>query len=144
MSLKSQYQSEQKAEADGVWNDFGAFRVRLARAGGTNSAYKLALERRVKPLQRRLNSLTNDESETIMRELLVDHCIKGWQTRVDDTWQDGIEFEAGQLLDVTRDNLLTVLKQLPDLERELQQCSQDQAAYRQELLEAAAGNSAKS
>ncbi len=144
MSLRSQYQSEHKAEADGVWNDFGEFRVRLARAGGTNSAYKLALERRVKPLQRRLNSLTNDESETIMRELLVDHCIKGWQTRVDDTWQDGIEFEAGQLLDVTRDNLLTVLKQLPDLERELQQCSQDQAAYRQELLEAAAGNSAKS
>lgn len=140
MSLKTAFKTNESCETEGVWNDFGEFRVKLARAGGSNKAYTKSLERRVKPLKRRLDSLSNEESKSIMRDLLVEHCIKGWQTKVEGVWKDGIDFDGESLLSVTRENLLTVLAELPDLEQQLLQCVQDQAAYREELLEAAAGN----
>lgn len=144
MSLKS-LKTDQNLETEGVWNKFtdadgGEFRVNLARAGGSNHKYNKALTRIAKQMGFRLGSMSAAENKALYRELLVEHCIKGWETKVDGTWQSGIDFDGEGLLAVTKENLLMVLTELPDLSDQLFQHANEMGAYRDEELEEAAKN----
>lgn len=139
-----QFVSDSDAETDGVWIDYGDFRVRLARAGGSNKKYMRALMKAAKPLRGR-----DQDFETlhrIERDLLADYLIKGWQTKVDGQWQDGIEpleqfaaMEHNQhgLIQPARQYFKQILEALPDLSADLQQAASAQSTYRKELEEAA-------
>lgn len=143
MSLKSAFKTDHTLETGGNWKDFGDFRVKIARGGGTNKDYVDALTKRGKRFLGSLQNPTEQDERKVavlMRELLVEHCIKGWQTCVDGEWKDGIEFEEGKLLEPSRENLLTILSELPDLERQLQTAVQEIANFRQAALEEAAKN----
>lgn len=138
-----QFVSDSDAEVDGVWIDYGDFRVKLARAGGNNRKYLRALMKAAKPMRGREPDL--ETMQQIERGLLADYLIKGWQTKVDGEWQDGIEplpqfsslekTELG-LIKPAREYFRVVLDELPDLAVDLQQAANNQSTYRKELEDA--------
>jgi len=152
MGFRSDFSTSEDLETTGVWNEFPDFRVRISRAGGRNRAYLLAQERRIKPLRRRAGSVGFEEMKVIARDLFIEHCVKGWQTKVNGEWRDGLEPPAGcdparlvnGLLPFTQDNVRQALDDVPDLSDALMGFADDISAYREERLEEAAGNSVKS
>jgi hypothetical protein len=140
MGIWDRYKTDESLETDGVWNNYGDFRVKLARAGGKNLRYQQALERHQKKNQKRRNKVTNAEAIAVATDLMVTHCVLGWQTKVGDEWKDGIEQPDGSLKPCTRENVLEILEALPDLRTELLVASDDMDAFRADAIEEDAGN----
>lgn len=149
------FDTDSELQDDGVWCDYGDFRVRLARAGGTNEKYNKALMRAGKQLGNQSNNLK--AIRAIERDLLADYLIKGWQTKVPVSSQLGAELEmadgieaspklaslsknAAGLVECTRENFRKVLDAFPDLSIALQSFASNHANFQLEDLEEVAGN----
>lgn len=145
MGLKKMFATNEQLEREGVWNEFGdVFRVLVARAGTGNPNYVKELQRVAKAHQRS-GTLSIDQEQAIIQEVYAKTIVKGWQTKVDGEWVDGIDMDdEGGLLPCTTENLKRVFKELPDVFKSISQCADDAAAYRQKSLEDAAKNSVSS
>lgn len=120
--------TDPKRELEGVWNDYGPFQVKLARLGGANEAAvrELALQSG----QFNIDKMKPNQADTAIRQVLVRCLIKGWQTRVDDEWRDGIAInDGGTILPASRKNMLRRLTDWPQLAHALFQNSQDVQTY---------------
>lgn len=128
------FKTDPEAETEGLVLDYGDFQIRIARAGGANRAFARALEARLKPYRRQLQSETLDEqvAERILRETYADHVILGWR---------GVNDAAGKAMAFTRDNVLTLLADLPELFRDIQDQAGRVALFRAQALEDDKGNS---
>lgn len=154
MSMYSQFKTDAKLEAKGVVIDYGAFRVTIARAGGSNTRYRKALESESKPYRRALATETIDPevAEDIMRRVYAQTIVLNWEVNenygkkgpngepFEAKWKKGIEGPEGDILQVTEKNLVMTFKNLPDLFTDLQQQASKIALFRQDLLESDAGN----
>ena len=62
--------SDKSLELDGILLNFGDFRFRVARAGGTNHAFRRMLQARLKPYRFQMDNDTMDDSvsESVMRQ----------------------------------------------------------------------------
>lgn len=125
------FETDPEKEVAGVWNNFGDFRVRLARMGGANAAAQRELAER----SARLNvaKIKENEATTILRQVVVRHLVTGWQMLVDDDWRDGIALASGTVLPATRKNLLRRLAELPWLVNELFKAASDARAYAKDI-----------
>ena len=155
MSLKSQFATNKSMEVSGIELDYGNDRIRMARAGGANKKFARMLELKTKPFRRAIQAgaMDNDRSIAILAEVYAHTVILGWQvnkgTWDNPKWEAGIDpsdaGDAGEkgtkLLPVTPENIMKVLRYLPDMFIDLQQQAQSGALYREELNEASAGNS---
>jgi hypothetical protein len=129
------FKTDPEIETEGLTLDYGDFQIRIARAGGANRGFVRALEARLKPYRRQLQSETLDEqvAERILREVYADHVILGWQ---------GMTDAAGKPIAFDRENVLRVLSDLPELFRDIQDQAGRIALFRAKELEDAKGNSA--
>lgn len=139
------FRTDPEHERDGVWIDYGSFRVRLARAGGANKLYQRVLEHKTRPYRRALQTETidNDTATRILREVFAETVVRGWQTRDESgELRDGIEAPDGngELLPVTKENILATYERLPDLFDDNREMAGKLALYRAEIREVAAGN----
>lgn len=159
MGLKQQFKTDETLETKGVVVQYGQTRIRIARAGGANVAYKKALEKEMKPHRRALaaNVMSNEQAMPILQSLFAKHVVVDWNVEcpVDgqDQWVRGIDPEdvgqpaverevlAESLLPVTPENILLVFKELPELYADLQDQANSHALFREEENEEAAGNS---
>lgn len=134
MEATTSIETDPHLEAEGVWNEYGdVFRVKLARAGGSNAVYVDHFWQRVGPLVDRIdaNKVGEAEATKVIRQLLIKQLIKGWQTQVGGQWRDGIAInDAGTVLPATRKNLQRRLAEWPKLVLELWKHAQDANAYR--------------
>ena len=128
------FKTDPRTETEGLTLDYGDFQIRIARAGGANRGFVRALEARLKPYRRQLQSETLDEqvAERILREVYADHVILGWQ---------GVTDGDGKPMAFGRENLLKLLADLPELFRDLQEQAGRIALFRVQELEDAKGNS---
>lgn len=128
------FKTDATTETEGLVLDYGDFQIRIARAGGANRAFARALEARLKPYRRQLQNETLDEqvAERIMRETYADHVILGWE---------GMTGSDGKALAFTRDSVLKLLADLPELFRDLQDQAGRVALFRARNLEDDKGNS---
>lgn len=142
MSIRSMFGTDAKTEREGVWLDFGEFRVRAARAGGANKKYQRTLEELSRPHRRamQLDLMDNDLAMDILRQVYARSVITGWQTKVDGELVDGIEGKDG-LVPVSEENILAIFRELPDLFDSVQVDASKIALYRTKLREEAEGNS---
>lgn len=94
------------------------FKVRLARAGGSNKKYEQVRERVTAPY-RRLQTLTDEMGRQIGLEVFSEAIVVAgsWETfdRDTNTYVKGIETDSGEVVPATPEIIVEVMKALPDL-----------------------------
>ena len=128
------FKTDPGIETEGLTLDYGDFQIRIARAGGANRGFVRALEAKLKPYRRQLQSETLDDqvAERILREVYADHVILGWR---------GVTDGEGKAMTFSRANVLRLLTDLPELFRDIQEQAGRIALFRAQELEDAKGNS---
>lgn len=144
MSLYESYLTNQSLERDGVYLDYSHlnFKVKIARAGGSNSKFLKEWERVMRPYQKAVANKTMDIKilENLLADTFAKTVILGWETKVDGEWKVGIEGPKGELLPYTVENVAKTLKTLPELFTDIRDAATDYTVFQQEQLEVAEGN----
>lgn len=144
MSLYNTFRTDPELEQKGVVVDYGDFRVTVARSGGANRKYARVLEATLKPYRRAvdLGVMKEEKAREILHEVFAEAIILNWETKTPQGWVQGIEREDGEgLVPYTKENVVAVLKALPDLFNDIKGQSDKVQLYRAAALEAEAGNS---
>lgn len=156
MGLKQQFKTDADLEKQGIVIDYGEARIRIARAGGANQKFAKRLEAVTKPYKRAIQTETMDtqKGNELLQQVYAETVVLDWETKTGENdrgeaiFETGIDPEDagedpeadGSLLAVNSENILKVFKNLPDLFQDLQEQAQKSALFRQEIMEADAGN----
>jgi len=137
MSLYKSFSTDKKLEQEGIKIDYGTTRITIARAGGSNKQYELALTRKTKPYRRAMSngSLPNEVAAKILLETYVDTIILGWEELVEEKWKFGIMDADGKLLPFNEKNVTKALQDLPDLFADLQAQASNMSLFLEEVRE---------
>jgi len=139
--------TDTRLEVEGVWTNYGDFRVKIAHSGGSNKRYLTLGEQMMKPFRRAIDSgsFPRERMEGILFELYAKTIVMGWEVNVgeagEDQWQEGIESPDGETIPYNVENVIKTFRALPALFYDVKEVSDSIAAYRQADLEADAGNS---
>lgn len=142
MSLYERYETSPQLEKTGIVADFTDFRVKLARAGGSNTAFQKRMEFLTKPYRRMISS-GNIDIELIRKltaKAYAETVILDWETLVDREYVSGIETKDGAIMPVTPELVESVLLDLPDLFVDIQEYAQNASLFRADILEHDAKN----
>lgn len=140
MNLYKAYETDEKAEKEGIVIDLGLnskeepIQIRVRRAGGANTRFAKVFEQKSKPYRRQMEipgALDPKVSDRVMREVYADSVILGWT---------GVEDRDGNDMDYNRDNVIKLFEDLPDLFRLIVKDSQNEALFRKDIREVEAGN----
>lgn len=142
MGMYDTFETDATMEQEGVFLDYGDFRIRIAHAGQGNSKYIKYAEKKLKPVRKAMEAgaLGNERSMSIMIDIYAETIILDWQVRNDDSWKTGIEARDGSVIQFTKENVETTLRALPNLFLDIQQQAQSIANFRRAELEEEAGN----
>jgi hypothetical protein len=145
-SLYSQFKADENREKTGVVLEYGfldkedgtpdptkPISIRIARAGGSNTAYTKRMEHKLKPYRRQIQTETMDTplAEKLVREVYAETVVLGWENVTD---------PDGKPIPFTVENCVNLFIALPDLFKDVQEQSQRSALFRAEILERDAGN----
>jgi hypothetical protein len=139
-SLYKKFKTDDNSEKNGVFFDYGDYRVRMARLGGLHNKFSKRHEELMKPYRR----VPRDELDIkvykrVTIQAFVETVILSWDTKVDEEWVSGIESAEG-LVPATKENIRKVLEDLPDLFVELQATAADRDNFLAQQREADAEN----
>ncbi len=130
MSFYKTYKTNGANETDGIVLDYGdSGKIRIARAGGSNRKYTEQVRLKLlKPYERQIANNTMDEeaSTRIFAEIYASTIILGWE---------GVSDENGKPLAFTRDNVIKLLTDLPELFRDIQDAAQKFSNFREAELD---------
>lgn len=139
MSLYKQFKTNSNLEKDGIIIEYGhtdqgkPIQIKIARAGGANTAYSRVLEAKVKPYRRQIQNETI-ERETmtgIMREVYAETVVIGWSN---------VQNAQGEDLEFNRENVIQLFTDLPELFEDIQSQANNVAIFRETILEEEAKN----
>jgi hypothetical protein len=138
-SLYKQFKTDEKCEAEGIWLEYGStdagkpMRIRVARAGGSNSRFVKKLESLTKPYRRQLQNETMDNklADDLMMQAYSEAVVLGWEN---------IEDEKGTPIPFTSATCLKLFRDLPDLFADIREQSNKMALYRKDIQEITAKN----
>lgn len=133
MSIYKLFSTDHDLERNGFSLEYGEAKFIIARAGGANKKFQSCIERKLRPYRSAINSGTMDTktAEKLLAESYAEAIILAW---------DGVTDEDGDELEFTKENVVKVLLDLPDLFADIQEQSQKVANY----ISAEAGEDAKS
>lgn len=140
MSLYEAYETDPQLEKDGVHLEVGTNKngeiatIRMRRAGGANQQFAKVFEFKSKPYRRLMDipgALDPKVQERIMREVYAESVVVGWEN---------IEDRDGNPLPFSKENVVKLFTDLPDLFRTVVRESQGIALFRKEVREVEAGN----
>lgn len=139
MSLYKNFATDQNVERNGVVLQYGynskkePIEIRVARAGGSNIQFAKRLEHELRPYKRMIANETMDpkQAEKILISVYADTVVLGWS---------GVEDREGNAMEFTKDNVVKLFTDLPDLFADVQKQSQNAALYRADIREDEAGN----
>ena len=149
MSMYNQFETDPDLETQGIWIDYGDFRVLIGRAGGANKKYLSYAEMKTKPFRRAIQAgtMTEERSRALLYDIFAKTIVLDWQISdgVDEEgntiWKKGIHGKDGNVLEFSQENVLQTFKNLPSLFQDLQQAAEGIALFRKEETEADAKNS---
>jgi hypothetical protein len=133
------FKTDEKVEVDGVILDYGDFRVKIARAGGSNKRFGKILSDRLKPYKRQMemDAMDDDVARGIMIETYVDTIILEMEvkdvpnsTPETTVYTQGILDPAGEVLEYNRTNAIQFFKNLPELFRDVQSQANQVSLFR--------------
>lgn len=144
MGLYDTFSTDEDLEVNGVWIDYGDFRVKIASAGTNNKAFEKYAEKKFKPVRKMidLGTLGNKQAMRIMADVYAHTVIKDWETKDEEgEWQTGIESpDSEDLLAVTAENVMKTLLSLPRLHLDLQEQANALVNFRRAEMENESGN----
>lgn len=143
MSLYKQFKTDEALETDGIWIEYGVtdtgqpIRIKIARAGGRNTAFSKALERATRPYRKAIQTgtLDNKTADNLYKDVFAETVVLDWIN---------VEDQDGQPMDFKKENVVKLFNDLPDLFNDLREQAANVALFREEVLEGALGNSGKS
>ena len=144
MGMYDTFKTDPTREQEGVWLDYGDFRIRVAHAGQGNKRYVAYAEKALRPVRQAMNAgaLSNERSMNIMADIYAKTIIIDWQVlQADKTWKTGIEAEDGSILPFNNENVELTLKALPNLFSDIQAQASSIANFRASEIEEDAKNS---
>jgi hypothetical protein len=129
MSLYQKFETDRSLEKTGITLDYGLnsknepIEIRIARAGGANDAYLKRLEAKAKPVRRQIQHETIERAQLdqIVKEVYAETVVLGW---------NGVEDRDGNPMEFTKDNVLKLFNDLPDLYLDIQEQATSSAAFR--------------
>lgn len=138
-SLYRQFQANGDLEKKGVLLEYGMnnaglpITIRIARAGGSNDRFVKRMEAKVKPFRRQIQTETMDGelAKRLVREVYAETVVLGWEN---------VEDKDGNPLDFSVANAIALFTDLPDLFADVQEQAGRAALFREQNLEAEAGN----
>lgn len=144
------FDTKASLEKEGVWVEYGEFRVKVGYAGGANKKYVGYAEKKFKPLRRAIatDALDDKRSRDVMIDIYARTIVFGWQVLVnkdadpdkDESWKDGIGMPDGSIGEVTPENIIIVFKKFRPLFQDIMTQADSIANYRAEILEEESGN----
>jgi hypothetical protein len=139
MTLRKAFKTDRKVESAGIEVEFDDAIVTVARAGGSNKAYKKAVVKALRPYRASLEADTVDDERLTptMIKVFVQHCVLGWKTLVGDVWVEGIEAESGPPVPFTKEAAEKFLIEVPELYYHLQEKATSRRLFLEDLEEAA-------
>lgn len=143
MSLYSLFKTDEKLESDGIWLEYGEtetgdpIRIKIARSGGHNVAFAKALNKATRPYKKALQTGSLDEktADRLYRDVFAETVVLDWAN---------VQGPDGSLLEFSKENVLKVLQDLPDLYADIREASSNVALFRESAREADLGNSGRS
>jgi len=139
MSIDKLFKMDTVMEKEGIIIDYGDFRVRIARAGGSNQKFSKVFQAKMKPLRRQIDTDTLDEkvAARVMAEAYAEAVILDMDIlQKDGTYKSGIKVtDDGKPLPVTKENVVKVLVDYPEFFRDLQNQANQVGLYRTAALE---------
>lgn len=141
MGLYSTFKTDTNLEVQGIWLEYGLvdgdmnrpIRIKVSRAGGSNTRFARLLEAKTKPHRRSIQTETLDPklAEQMFKEVYAESIILDWVN---------VQDEEGNDLPFSRDNVIKVLSDLPDLWADVREQCNKVALFRQTILENDSGN----
>lgn len=133
MSIYNSYKTSPDLEKNGVWLNYGDCKILVARAGGANKRFEALAKARLKNYQKaiQVGALSNQKATEIMQEIYSESVVLDWE---------GVTDENGKELPFSKENVLKVFKDLPDLFLDIDEQCRKISNFRQELLEEDAKN----
>jgi len=139
MSLFDQFETDNTKETEGVEvvyapnKDGTVPTFTLSRMGKSNKKYSKLLDKSSKPYARQLQlgTLAEETAETLFMTVFAKTVLKGWAN---------VRGKDGKDLAFTVENVIMVMKALPDLYDDLQDKARSAALFREETNEEDAGN----
>lgn len=118
---------------DGEADESRPVRIKIARAGGANTAFTKRLDARIKPYRRQLQTETMDNgiAQKLMREVFAETVVLGWEN---------VQDENGNDLEFNVPNCIKIFTDLPDWFADVQLQAQNGALFRADLRAADSGN----
>lgn len=153
MGLYDAFETDPDLEKNGIYIDYGDFRVRIAFAGATNKKYSNYSEKQFKPLRHAINAGTidNERSLNILQDIFAQTIVLDWDTKVGEEedgspiWKQGIEPKTGgDLLPFNKENVKKTFHNLPALFLDIKAQAESISNFRQKEMEADSGNSSSS
>lgn len=143
--LYDTFETDISLEKEGIWLDYGDFRVKVGHTGGGNKKYVSFAEKKLKPLRRAIDSgaIDNARARAVMMDIFTKTIIFDWETKIDgeEEWQTGIEDREGSIIEFNSENVLKTLKSLPKLFEDIQEGANSIANFKMEEMEADSKNS---
>jgi len=129
MSLYTNFKTDPKLEKDGIVLQYGEnsegkpIEITIARAGGSNQNYLRRMEVKAKPFRRQIQNDTMDRKamEAIIREVYAETIVIGWT---------GVEDQDGNPMACTKENVVKLFNDLPDLFGDIQEQAQRSSLFR--------------
>jgi hypothetical protein len=126
MSLRKSFKTDKTIETRGIEVDYGTSIFTVARAGGSNKAYKKALAKALKPLRAAIEAenIDDERAQPALIKVFAENCMLASRTLYKGEWVDGIENPDGdhlEPLEVKAENFIKLFTELPELFRELQE-----------------------
>lgn len=148
-NMYDQFETDADLEVNGIWIDYGDFRVKIARAGGANKKYLSYAEKKTKPFRRAIQNGTMPEerSKPLLFDIYAKTIVLDWEIadgeEKDGTtkWKQGIHKKGGGTLPFTPENVLLTFKQLEAIFFDLQQVAEGISLFRKEEMEEDGKNS---
>lgn len=135
MSFYETFGTNENLEAgQGVDLDYGKDgTITIHRAGGENKKFARVLNAKMKPYRRQLQNGTMDDAvaEKLMAETYAEAVIIGWKD---------VKGKDGKKLEFTKENVIQLLTDLPELFKDIQDQANTIANFRKEEIEAEAKN----
>lgn len=124
----SVFRTDKALEKEGIVLDYGDFKIKVARAGGSNTAFQKALTAKVRPYKRQLDAGTipDDVAERLFLDVYAESVVLGWE---------GVTDENGKPLPYSKENAVKLFTDLPDLFRDVQNQAAAISNFRAEVTE---------
>lgn len=134
MGLYNSYKTNKAGEQEGVWVPFADnANIRLARAGGSNKRFLKAAEKFRRKHKHQL------KSDILTDEMVFPEAVKIYAECIVLDWEN-VTNEYDEPLECTKENVIKVLTDLPDLFVDIQEAALNYAVYRDAIDEEAAKN----